>query len=62
MDEIEGETDAKSGSKEAEDVVVEHSDDDDDSDDADANKFCPECGAENPAENKFCKKCGHKLD
>ena len=46
-------------SSEAADVHVE---------DADApatdedKKFCPECGAENPAENKFCKKCGHKLD
>lgn len=56
---------AKSESKPAEDVVVEHAD----SEDADADatpagdvKFCGNCGAENPTDNKFCKSCGAKLD
>lgn len=25
------------------------------------SKFCPACGAENPATNAFCAKCGEKL-
>ena len=31
-------------------------------DDAEGNvKFCPSCGAKNPASNQFCAKCGTKL-
>ena len=34
-----------------------------DADAADENvKFCPKCGAKNPADNAFCSKCGAKLD
>ena len=56
----------------AKDVVVDKKDDEDadveDVEDASAehaasdSKFCPECGAKNPADNHFCSKCGHKLD
>lgn len=67
MDEAEGEI--KGESKEAEDVVVKHTDDDDaDVEDAPAEpaaegeKFCGKCGVANPADNKFCKKCGAKLE
>lgn len=61
---------------EAADVVVENADADDadavtsttsgttTSETAASNdtKFCPKCGAPNPAENHFCSKCGSKLN
>lgn len=46
----DGGGDAKDAAEDAEPVEV-----------ADDAKYCPECGAENPADNAFCAKCGAKL-
>ena len=55
--------DVKDDEEKATETEASIEDADADADTADENvKFCPKCGAKNPADNAFCSKCGAKLE